>query len=175
VRRTLRRVEKSRRVPQDGQLFVELARRLGAELPEGERLQEEMARLITWPHTRAPVVRFEAVTPPARRPAWSGMLLDVSPQLFHSGTITRRSRILEELSPTVAARLSPKDAGELGVQNGDAIRVAAGERELLLRARLDSTVRRGTIVVPWLSGDGDGRPPLMTHIGKPMAVTIRRP
>jgi hypothetical protein len=164
----------TRGIPQDGQLFVELARRLGAELPQGERLEQELARLIQWPHERAPVVRFEAVTPPVRRSPWSGMLLDVSPQLFHSGSVTRRSRILQELSPTVAARLSPADAGELGVQNGDAIRVAAGKRELLLRARLDSTVRRGTIVVPWLSGDASGLP-LVTQIGEPTAVTIRRP
>jgi predicted molibdopterin-dependent oxidoreductase YjgC len=173
VRRPLQRVGTPREIPQDGQLFVELARRLGAELPEGERLEQELARLLKWPHGRAPVVRFEAVTPPIRRPAWSGMLLDVTPQLFHSGSVTRRSRTLQDLSPTVAARLSPSDAAELGVQNGDAIRVAAGKRELLLRARLDSTVRRGTVVVPWLSGDSAST--LVTQIGEPMAVTIRRP
>jgi formate dehydrogenase alpha subunit len=175
VRRSLRRIEMSRGKPQDGQLFTELARRLGAELPGGQALERELTRLVRWPHRRAPVLRFEAVTPPIRRPAWSGMLLDVSPQLFHSGSVTRRSGILQDLSPTVAARLSPSDAKELGVQNGDAIRVAAGQRELLLRARLDSTVRPGTVVVPWLSGDGDGRAPLVSQIGTPMAATIRRP
>jgi anaerobic selenocysteine-containing dehydrogenase len=165
----------SQGTPQDGQLFVELARRLGADLPEGGRLEQELSQLIQWPHRKAKVVRFEAVTPPTRRPAWSGMLLDVSPQLFHSGSVTRRSGILQELAPTVAARLSPSDAKELGVQNGDAIRVAAGNREQLLRARLDSTVRRGTVVVPWVSGGGDSTSPLVTQMGKPMAVTIRRP
>jgi len=175
VRRPLRRVGIPRGIPQDGQIFVELGRRLGADLPEGERLEQELAQLLDWPHGRAPVVRFEAVTPPVRRSAWSGMLLDVSPQLFHSGSVTRRSRALQELSPTVAARLSPGDAGDLGVENGDTIRLSVGKRELLLRARLDSTVRRGTVVVPWLSGSGDSASPLLAQIGEPLAVTIRRP
>jgi formate dehydrogenase alpha subunit len=175
VRRSLHRVGMSHGIPQDGQIFVELARRLGAELPEGERLEQELARLLRWPHESTPLVRFEAVTPPIRRPAWSGMLLDVTPQLFHSGSVTRRSRNLQELSPTVAARLSPSDAGELGVQTGDTIRVAAGKRELLVRARLDSTVRRGTIVVSWLCGTGESASPPITQIGEPLAVTIRRP
>jgi formate dehydrogenase alpha subunit len=175
VRRSLQRVGMSRGIPQDGQIFIELARRLGADLPGGEQLEQELVRLLEWPHESAPLVRFEAVTPPIRRPAWSGMLLDVSPQLFHSGSVTRRSRTLQELSPTVAARLSPSDAGELGVRNGDAIRLAVGNREMLLRARLDSTVRRGTVVVPWLSGSGDSASPPVTQIGEPLAVTIRRP
>jgi predicted molibdopterin-dependent oxidoreductase YjgC len=175
VRRSLRRVGMSKGFPQDGQIFVELARRLGSELPEGERLDQELARLIRWPHEKPSLARFEAVTPPIRRPSWSGMLLDVSPQLFHSGSVTRRSSALQELSPTVAARLSPTDAGGLGVQNGDTIRVTAGKRELLLRARLDRTVRRGTVVVPWLSGTGESASPLVVQIGEPLAVTIRRP
>jgi formate dehydrogenase alpha subunit len=175
VRRSLRRIGMSRGIPQDGQILVELARRLGAELPAGDRLEQELARLVKWPHERSPVSRFEAVTPPIRRPAWSGILLDVSPQLFHSGSVTSRSRRLQALSPTVAARLSPSDAGELGVRNGDAIRVAAGKRELLLRARLDSTVRCGTVVVPWLHSSADSASPLVTQIGEPLTVTIRRP
>jgi formate dehydrogenase alpha subunit len=174
VRRPLHRVGMSRGLPQDGQLLVELARRLGAELPEGEQLERELTGLVRWPHERTPLAKFEAVTPPIRRRAWSGMLLDVSPQLFHSGSVTKRSAALQELSPTVAARLSPGDAGDLGVQNGDTIRIAAGERELLLRARLDRTVRRGTVVVPWLSGTGDSTSPLVLQVGEPLAVTIRR-
>jgi predicted molibdopterin-dependent oxidoreductase YjgC len=174
VRRSLGRVRTPPRLPQDGQLFLELARRLGSELPEGEALERELAHLQLWPHGKVPVRRFEAVGPPIRRPACTGMLLDVSPQLFHSGSVTKRSRRLQELSPTVAARLCPADARDLGVRNGDAIRVAAGKRELLLRARLDRTVRRGSVVVPWQSSDGDSASMLMTEIGPPLAVSVRR-
>jgi predicted molibdopterin-dependent oxidoreductase YjgC len=174
VRRSLRRVRTSPRLPQDGQLFQELARRLGTELPEGDDLERELQHLQLWPRRKAPVRRFEAVSPPIRRPACAGMLLDVSPQLFHSGSVTKRSRQLRDLSPTVAAHLCPADARDLGVRNGDAIRVAAGTRELLLRARLDRTVRRGSIVVPWQSSEGDSATMLMTEIGPPLAVSVRR-
>jgi anaerobic selenocysteine-containing dehydrogenase len=102
------------------------------------------------------------------------MLLDASPQLFHSGSVTLRSRQLQQLSPTVAIRLSPEDARELGVDNGDAIRLSTAERGLLLRARLDRTVRPGTVVVPWQSGRGGSAAALITEIGTPQAVTIRR-
>ena len=88
--------------------------------------------------------------------------------------MTLRSRLLQQLSPTVAIRLSPDDARELGVENGEAIRVATAERELLLRARLDRTVRRGTVVIPWQSGRGGSAAALITEIGSPQAVTIRR-
>jgi len=176
VRRSLNRVRKPPLpLPQDGQVIGELARRLGKDLPIGEQVDREMESLVRRPHGRVSVRRFEAVSPPVQPRARSGMLLDVSPQLFHSGSVTRRSRSLRELAPTVAARLGPSDARELGVENGETIRVVADGRELLLRARLDRTVRRGTMVVPWQSGAGDGTAPLITEIGTPVMVSVRKP
>jgi anaerobic selenocysteine-containing dehydrogenase len=102
------------------------------------------------------------------------MLLDVSPQLFHSGSVTRRSRLLQELAPTVAARLSPADARELGVENEETIRVVVDEREALLRARIDRTVRRGTVVVPWPGGAGDGAVSQITDLGSVVTASVRR-
>ena len=174
VRRSLSRVRTPPLpLPQDGQVFGELARRLGRELPAGDRLQQELEQLQRWPHAKARVQRFEAVSPPIKGPARSGMLLDVSPQLFPSGSVTRRSRALQELAPTVAARLSPADARELGVENGDTIRVVADGRESLLRVRIDRTVRRNTLVVPWQSGAGNGTGGLIVEPGSPVTVSVR--
>jgi predicted molibdopterin-dependent oxidoreductase YjgC len=175
VRRSLSRVRTPPLpLPQDGQVFDELARRLGSALPSGESLEGELERLLRWPHGEGSLRRFGAVSPPVKPRARSGMLLDVSPQLFHSGSVTIRSRSLQELAPTVAARLRPADARELGVENGETIRVVADGRELLLRARLDRTVRRGTLVVPWQSGAGEGTGPLITELGPPVTVSVRR-
>ncbi|RKZ14539.1 hypothetical protein DRQ53_11305 [bacterium] len=174
VRRILRAVRTPPRLPQDGDLFVELARRLGTTLPQGEELQRELAQLLLWPHGRVPLRRFDVVSPPIRHPAWSGMLLDVSPQLFHSGSITRRSRRLQELAPTLVVRLCPDDARDLAVRNGDPVRVSAGERELMLRARVDATVRKGTVVVPWQGSAGDSNSMLMVDVGASLAVNVRR-
>jgi len=174
-RRTLSRVRTPPLpLPQDGQIFGELAKRLGKELPSAEQVERELGQLLSWPTEQVPVRRFQAVSPPVRSPVRSGMLLDVSPQLFHSGSVTRRSRSLQELAPTVAARLGPADARELGVENGETIRVVAGGRELLMRARLDRTVRSGTLVVAAQSGVGNGTAPLITELVTPVTVSVRR-
>lgn len=176
VRRALSRVRTPPlSLPQDGQVFGELARRLGQDLPAGDQLDRELEQLLGWPHTPAAVRQFRAVSPPVRTAIPPGMLLDISPQLFHSGSVTRRSRSLQELAPTVAARLGPADARDLGVENGETIRVVAGGRELLLRARLDRTVRRGTLVVAAQSGVGDGASPLITEHVTPVTISVRRP
>jgi len=174
VRRQLRPVRDLPPLPQDGELFVELSRRLGGSLPSGADLQDELEHLRLWPHGKVPVQRFDAISPPIRHSPLSGMLLDVSPQLFHSGSVTRRSRRLQELAPTLAVRLCPEDARDLAVRNGDPVRVSAGDRELMLRARVDATVRKGTVVVPWQGSDGHGNSMLMVEVGPPLAVNVRR-
>ena len=80
------------------------------------------------------------------------MLLDPSPQLFHSGAVTARSPLLAGLAPAVALGLHPDDAAELGIAGGDPVAVSAGSRELLFRARLDPTVRHGTVRAPTRGG-----------------------
>jgi NADH-quinone oxidoreductase subunit G len=147
VRRRLTRVLTAPAgIPQDGHLFNELGRRLGLALPQGGALEAELKALVNWPLPRPTLRRLVPVRPPVERVPWKGMLLDASPQLFRSGSITDHSRLLQELAPSVALRLSPHDAAEIGVSNGDAVRLSAGGREALLRARLDATVRRGTLV-----------------------------
>ena len=150
VRRTLRRVlAPPPGLPQDGQIFREVARRLGVTLPDGEALETELSRVVGWPLPRPRVRRLAIAPPPSMGERFAGMLLDSSPQLFRSGSTTDYSRLLQELAPSVALRLSPADAANLGVANGDPVRLAAGGREALLRARLDPTVRPGTVVAPW--------------------------
>jgi formate dehydrogenase major subunit len=137
-------------------------------------LERALEELSLWPHGEATVRQLEIVGPPIPCPERSGILLDTSPQLFHSGSITKHSRLLQELSPTVAVRISPHDARELDVKSGETIRLAVEERELLLRARIDRTVRRGTAVVPWQSSGGDSAAALIAEIGPPLAVSLRR-
>jgi predicted molibdopterin-dependent oxidoreductase YjgC len=174
VSRELRRVlSPTTPLPQDGEILVELARLLGVELPAGESLDREIGTLVSWPVPVTVEHRLDPVDPPSRRPEMTGMLLDASPQLFHSGSLTSYSSQIRELSPTVAARLSPVDADRLGVRNGEMLRITADERELLLRARLDRTVRPGTIVILW-HGSGDSAASLVDEIDEPIEVEVRR-
>ena len=173
VRRRLRRaLPAPAGLPGDGEILNQLAIRLGSTLPFGDDLEEEMQRVVGWPFATATLDRLLPVDPPGDRIGWSGILLDGSPQLFHSGSVTTRSNKLCELSPPVAVRLNPTDALDLGVSGGEVVSVASGDRELLLKARIDPTVRRSTVVVLWGAGR-DGASELMTEDGKPVPVRLR--
>jgi predicted molibdopterin-dependent oxidoreductase YjgC len=175
IRRPLERVvEPPAPLPQDGELFQQFARRLAIDLPGGGALEAEMDRLGVGAARSDSTPRFEPVAPPPQRPRIEGMLLDASPQLFHSGAVTTHSELLQELSPAVAARIAPVDALRLGLRNGDLVRLVSHDRELLLRARLDETVRPSTVVVQW-HGKGETAAGLMVDAGQPTTVELRRP
>ncbi len=160
-------------LPGDGDLLRQLAVLMGSDLPAGGRLSSEMERVVGWPYPTAALRRLLPAPESGGGLGWSGILLDGSPQLFHSGSVTTRSANLRELAPPVALRLHPEDALELDVGAGDVISVASGGRELLLRARVDSTVRRSTAVVLWGAGR-HGASELMDSESQPVAVTLRR-
>jgi predicted molibdopterin-dependent oxidoreductase YjgC len=174
VRRALRRaIEPPRGVRSDTEILVQLARRMGARLPSGDELQGELERTVGWswgpprPQTLPPAFQPRAAT------VASGFLLDAAPQLFHSGSTTTRSALLQELSPTVAVRLNPVDARALGVKRGEVVAVSGPRGEVLLRARLDRKVRPGTVAVAW-SGSRDGASTLYQSAGEALSVSVRR-
>lgn len=159
-------------LPQDGDVFRELGRRLGVALPRGDELDRELQSLVGWPLPKRPVTGLLPVDAPSSRSRWRGMLLDVSPQLFRSGSTTDYSRLLQQLAPSVSLRLSPKDAADLGVHNGDSVRLAVAGRDVLLRARIDPMVRAGTVVAPWRTR-WDAAASLV-HDNEPTTADVRR-
>jgi len=174
VRRPLRRaLEPPDGVRSDTVILTELARRMGGALPCGDELLLEMQRVVGWGWGRPHPRQLQPVSPPRAGAVASGFLLDAAPQLFHSGSVTTRSTLLQELSPTVAVRLNPADARSLGVSRGEVVEVSSGHGEILLRARLDRAVRRGTVVVPW-GGSRAGASTLVDRIGEALSVKVRK-
>jgi anaerobic selenocysteine-containing dehydrogenase len=151
-------------------VFRELARRMGLTLPDGEEIRAMVEGLFG---TAGAPVRLHAVRLPEERPRVKGLLLDPSPQLFHSGSTTTHSAILEELSPGIALRMAPVDAQAAGLGNGDVARLVTGGREVLLRARIDRRVRPGTVMAPWRTWN-DGAARLITSEGEVVQVRLRR-
>ncbi len=161
-------------LPQDEEIFQAVAARLGVTLPAGRALETELAAAVGWPLPRA-------VRPPVscpRAPPRSGH----AGRAFGStrrrncsapGSITERSRILQNLAPSIALRISPSDAAQIGVGNGDPVRLSSGDREALLRVRLDRTVRAGTVLAHWGSRWGNTTA-LMIRDGETAVVEIRR-
>ncbi len=159
-------------LPGDGELLREIAARLDLDLPSPADLERRIERGIEALRA-APDVRFaEAPTPRPFTPG-TGFLLDVSPQVFHCGTTTYRSPTLSGLAPAVALRLAPADARELGVRGGDRVVVEANGREVLLRARIDRTVRPGVVLAPWRDRD-EGPPSFLAPGNGPVWARLRR-
>lgn len=174
VRRPLRKaLDPPDGVRSDRVIVTEIARRMGAALPTGDDLTSEIDRVVGWNWGRSQPRRLSPVEPPRVAAAVSGFLLDAAPQLFHSGSVTTRSALLQDLSPTVAVRLNPVDARVLGVARGEVVAVSSEKGEVLLRARLDRTVRQGSVIVPWV-GSRDGASTLFEEAGEVLSVKVRK-
>jgi anaerobic selenocysteine-containing dehydrogenase len=87
--------------------------------------------------------------------------------------VTKWSGLLQELSPTVALRLHPADARSLGVMRGEVVAVSSDLGEVLLRARPDRSVRRGTVVAAWV-GSRDGASTLFQRTDDVLSVKVRK-
>jgi len=174
IRRALHRaLEPPPGVWADGEILVELARRMGSRLPRGVDLRNELERVVGWRWGRPRPARLRPAARPRAAQVASGFLLDAAPQLFHSGSLTGRSALLQELSPMVAARLNPADALALGVVRGEVVKVSGGRGEVLLRTRLDRSVRRGTVGVAWV-GSRTGGAALYDTTGEVLSVRVRK-
>ena len=82
-----------------------------------------------------------AIIPPAEEPdAEYPMVLTTGRQLehWHTGAMTRRSQVLDDLEPEAVAYMAPADLRRLGIGAGDRMRVQTrrGSVELVARVRL---------------------------------------
>jgi formate dehydrogenase alpha subunit len=67
---------------------------------------------------------------------------------YHTGTMTRISQRLDAEQREGYVEIHPEDARELGIREGELVRVSSRRGELEAPARLTRRVRRGTIFVP---------------------------
>lgn len=70
---------------------------------------------------------------------------------WHTGSLTRRIKQLHQAVPSAYVEINRSDADELGIANGDLVRVASRRGELTLQAHVDERARppRGTVFVPF--------------------------
>ena len=170
IRRYRSIVQPPEGVLQDGEIIRGLAKRLGVGLPARVDMT---AAAIGLAQNEPREARLGPVGPMVFRPPTEGFLLDPSPQLFHSGSTTTRSALLRGLAPGIAVRIGPADAAAAGLSDGDAIRLVAGGREVLLSAGIDRRVAPGTVVVPWQSRS-DGASRLVGEGNEVVTVQLRR-
>ena len=68
---------------------------------------------------------------------------------WHTGSMTRRSRALNELEPHAFVGVHPQDAEELGIEEGQFVRVASRRGEVTLRVRIDLIESPGAVFMPF--------------------------
>ncbi|MBN2336253.1 formate dehydrogenase subunit alpha [Candidatus Bathyarchaeota archaeon] len=70
-------------------------------------------------------------------------------QHFHTGTMTRRSEVLDALVPECPVELNPVDAGRLGVGDGEHVRVSSRRGEITAKAFVTDRSAEGAVFIPF--------------------------
>jgi formate dehydrogenase major subunit len=68
---------------------------------------------------------------------------------WHTGSMTRRSMVLDAIEPDPVALVHPLDLAALGAKPGDIVTLASRRGEVSLYARADDSSPRGAIFVPF--------------------------
>ncbi len=92
------------------------------------------------------------LVPPAERPDKAyPMVLTTGRQLehWHTGAISRRASVLDELEPEAVASLSPGDLKRLGVEPGATVRVTTRRGAIEIKARRDHSIPPGVVFIPF--------------------------
>ena len=93
-----------------------------------------------------------AIVPPAEEPDDEyPMVLTTGRQLehWHTGAMTRRASVLDELEPEAVASFAPAELRRLGIAAGDRVRVTTRRGAIELKARSDSAVAPGQVFIPF--------------------------
>jgi formate dehydrogenase major subunit len=97
---------------------------------------------------------FHAVdyAPPAELPDEEfPFVMNTGRQLYHwhTGTMTRRAKGLDAREPLATVEINPADAAELGIKDGDLLRVSSRRNSMLISARISERVARRQVFVPF--------------------------
>jgi len=68
---------------------------------------------------------------------------------WHTGSMTRRAAVLDELEPAAIALLNPRELSRLGVEPGGYVRVSSRRGAIELMARSDRDVPPGMVFIPF--------------------------
>ncbi|WP_046863211.1 formate dehydrogenase subunit alpha [Microvirga massiliensis] len=79
------------------------------------------------------------------------MVLTTGRQLehWHTGSMTRRSRVLDDLEPEAVAYVSARDMERLGMRSGDRMQVSTRRGSIQLKARIDGMIPPGLVFIPF--------------------------
>jgi formate dehydrogenase major subunit len=68
---------------------------------------------------------------------------------WHTGTMTRRAKALDALSPEALADMHPDDLEMLGIGDGEFVRLRSRRGEIVLKTRASQRMTRGSVFIPF--------------------------
>ena len=68
---------------------------------------------------------------------------------WHTGTMTRRSQVLDQIEPEAIASLSPAMLNKMNVKAGDKVKVSTRRGVIELKARADTAIPEGMVFIPF--------------------------
>ncbi len=68
---------------------------------------------------------------------------------WHTGTMTRRSKALDEIAPEALLEMTPEDMATLGVEDGEFVRVVSRRGEVTVKALRSHKPSRGSVFLPF--------------------------
>ena len=68
---------------------------------------------------------------------------------YHTGTMTRRSPVLEESAPSAYVEMNPEDADELGLVDAEEVEASSRRGAIRLPVKITDRVRKGLVFIPF--------------------------
>ncbi|MCK5316565.1 MAG: formate dehydrogenase subunit alpha [Anaerolineales bacterium] len=95
-------------------------------------------------------------TPPAELPTGAYPILLSTGRIlehWHTGSMSHRSHVLESLVPDSCVEISPADADQLGIEDGDVICLSSRRGRVQTKAKKTNRVKPGEAFMPFHWGD----------------------
>lgn len=70
-------------------------------------------------------------------------------QQYHTGTMTRRSKVIEDVDQGAHVEINPHDAEALGIHDGDVVKALSRRGEITLPAFITTKVNPGVVFMPF--------------------------
>lgn len=68
---------------------------------------------------------------------------------YHTGTMTRRSEVLEQSAPSPYVEMNPADAQSLGLEDGETVHASSRRGQITLPVRITERVHQGMVFMPF--------------------------
>ena len=68
---------------------------------------------------------------------------------YHTGTMTRRSEVLENSAPSAYVEMNPEDAADLNLNDNEMVRASSRRGKIKLAVRITDRVKKGLVFIPF--------------------------